>query len=62
MPDAFIFSETYKYEMFGITGNGDIWQVWFDHGRTPYLQLLAGDELEYASVIRLLRARKDLYR
>lgn len=57
---TFVHTEIFKYEIFGITADGGIWRVWFD-GREPLMQLLFGSENEYQPVIRLLRAKRDLY-
>lgn len=58
--EAFLAVTTYKYDILAIDSAKRIWRIYFD-GRQPLMQELFGDELEYHTAIRLLRAQRDLY-
>lgn len=60
MSNAFLHSVVYKYQLFAIDSQHDIWRVWFDVD-FPLMQKLVGNEAEYYTVKRLLKAQIALY-
>ena len=59
---AFIHTEIYKYDAFAIDDRGNIWRIYFNGIEGPFMQKLMSDALEYYNVIRLLRAKANLYK
>lgn len=59
----FIASEIYKKDVFAIDINGDIWRFTLEYvDQQICIQKLLGNENEYLPIIRLLKAKYNLYR